>query len=268
LARRSLACRILLAPLVGPTPPSVVARLCSRVRVHAVIGLRVADSRAPTCRAVQLLGAMEARYTLACMVVAGNGIPVSKRLLGAAKYSVKLSVGRHWLETSACVNTKGDVYFNQMLRLDNIGLPAEAASIPDVFVHLMRGGTPICYARIKVGVGRGCCSSRCVYPEHLCSVSLQQLCLRFARRQLCMPEADLCCQIACSFGMVYSRKVGCCGGVLWRRFTRSLLRCWPGSGSRSSTGCRCRGTQSSTQYHERCTPAVSSCDWVRGLGLW
>jgi hypothetical protein len=77
---------------------------------------------------------------------------------GTAKYSIRVSIGRHALDTSACPNAKGDVYFNQMLRLDNIVLPMEVSSIPDVFVHLLKGGTAICYARIKVRLHpRGCC---------------------------------------------------------------------------------------------------------------
>ncbi len=71
-------------------------------------------------------------------------------LPGTAKYSIRVSVGRHSLETSPCPNAKGDVYFNQMLRLDNVVLPSEVSSIPDVFVHLLKGGTAICFARVKV----------------------------------------------------------------------------------------------------------------------
>jgi hypothetical protein len=73
---------------------------------------------------------------------------------GTAKYSIRVSIGRHALDTSACPNAKGEVYFNQMLRFDNIVLPTEVSSIPDVFVHLLKGGTAICYARIKVRLHR------------------------------------------------------------------------------------------------------------------
>ena len=45
----------------------------------------------------------------------------------------------------------GEVYWNQMLRLDNIALPGEPSCIPDLFVHLVKGSTPICFARVKVG---------------------------------------------------------------------------------------------------------------------
>ena len=93
---------------------------------------------------------MFAKYTLAAMVVAGNGIPASKRLLGASKFSIRVSIGGTVAETTSCANVKGEVHWNEMLRVDNISLPNEPASIPDVFVHLIKGGNPICFARVKV----------------------------------------------------------------------------------------------------------------------
>ncbi len=54
--------------------------------------------RAFRLRSAQLLEAMESRYTLAAMVVVGNGLPVSKRFLGTGTRMVSLMHMCHALQ--------------------------------------------------------------------------------------------------------------------------------------------------------------------------
>lgn len=72
------------------------------------------------------------------------------QFLEKGKFSIRISVGAVGIETAPRDNTKGEVLWNEMLRMDNVELPKHPVCVPDVFIYLNKNGKPICFARIPV----------------------------------------------------------------------------------------------------------------------
>lgn len=96
------------------------------------------------------------RYTLRAALFYGTEIPVftSKTNWNRnTRMSLKISVGRHSVESSRAHNVSGICHFNQYLDAVGVELPADLDQVPDVFVHLihqtMNESRCICFARFK-----------------------------------------------------------------------------------------------------------------------
>ncbi|TDH69811.1 hypothetical protein CCR75_006460 [Bremia lactucae] len=96
------------------------------------------------------------RYTLRAALFYGTEIPVftSKTSWNRnTRMSLKISVGRHVVESSRVQNVSGICHFNQYIDIINAELPADLDQIPDIFVHLVRKtmneARCICFARFK-----------------------------------------------------------------------------------------------------------------------
>ncbi|KAG7378050.1 hypothetical protein PHYPSEUDO_010611 [Phytophthora pseudosyringae] len=96
------------------------------------------------------------RYTLRAALFYGTEIPVftSKTNWNRnTRMSVKISVGRHSVESSRADNASGICHFNQYIDVVDVELPADLDEVPDVFLHLIRQTMNetrcICFARFK-----------------------------------------------------------------------------------------------------------------------
>ncbi|KAG1697428.1 hypothetical protein DVH05_016302 [Phytophthora capsici] len=96
------------------------------------------------------------RYTLRAAFFYGTEIPVftSKTNWNRnTRMSLKVSVGRHCVESSRADNVSGICHFNQYIDVVDVELPADLDQVPDVFVHLIRHtmneSRCICFARFK-----------------------------------------------------------------------------------------------------------------------
>ncbi|CAH0473142.1 unnamed protein product [Peronospora belbahrii] len=96
------------------------------------------------------------RYTLRTALFYGTEIPVFKSNTNwnrNARMSLKISIGRHSVESSRAHNLAGVCHFNQYLDIIDVELPADLDQVPDVFVHLVRPtmneSRCICFARFR-----------------------------------------------------------------------------------------------------------------------
>ncbi|KAF1773512.1 C2 domain [Phytophthora cactorum] len=96
------------------------------------------------------------RYTLRAALFYGTEIPIftSKTNWNRnTRMSLKISVGRHSVESSRVHNVSGICHFNQYIDIVDVELPADLDQVPDIFVHLVRKtmneSRCICYARFK-----------------------------------------------------------------------------------------------------------------------
>uniref|UniRef100_M4BZV0 C2 domain-containing protein n=1 Tax=Hyaloperonospora arabidopsidis (strain Emoy2) TaxID=559515 RepID=M4BZV0_HYAAE len=96
------------------------------------------------------------RYTLRAALFYGTEIPVftsNTNWNRNARMSLKISVGRHSVESSRVHNLSGICHFNQYLDIVDVELPSSLDQVPDVFVHLVRQTMSesrcICFARFK-----------------------------------------------------------------------------------------------------------------------
>ncbi|UIZ28727.1 hypothetical protein KXD40_009391 [Peronospora effusa] len=96
------------------------------------------------------------RYTLRAALFYGTEIPAFKSNTNwnrNTRMSLKISVGRHSVESSRAHNVSGICHFNQYLDIVDVELPADLDQVPDVFVHLVRPtmneSRCICFARFK-----------------------------------------------------------------------------------------------------------------------
>ncbi|ETM03354.1 hypothetical protein L917_00416 [Phytophthora nicotianae] len=96
------------------------------------------------------------RYTLRAALFYGTEIPVftSKTNWNRnTRMSLKISMGRHCVESSRAHNVSGICHFNQYIDIMDVELPADLDQVPDIFVHLVRKtmneSRCICFARFK-----------------------------------------------------------------------------------------------------------------------
>lgn len=96
------------------------------------------------------------RYTLRTALFYGTEVPVFQSKTNwnrNSRMSLKISVGRHSVESSRAHNLSGVCHFNQYLDIADVDLPADVDQVPDVFVHLVRPTMNelrcICFARFK-----------------------------------------------------------------------------------------------------------------------
>lgn len=133
----------------------------SMYRGRLLVSLRVEDASKssndrPHARTIvhPSLGPPTTRFTLRVALFYGTEIPMfaSKTNWNRnTSMSVRISIGKHAIESSNADNVSGVCQWNQYLEIPDITLPSDIAQVPDVFVHLVRlqmtEARYICYAR-------------------------------------------------------------------------------------------------------------------------
>ena len=95
------------------------------------------------------------KYTLKAIVVTGSELPerYETSKLRNKKYAIRISVGIHEKMTDFGEPKRGGVIdWHQTLHLNDLDLPVDTGSLPDVFIYLVPEGQihHICYQRVSV----------------------------------------------------------------------------------------------------------------------
>ncbi|KAH7491166.1 Dysferlin [Phytophthora ramorum] len=160
----------LYGPPVGYDTDSSVLQLMQNHPAHAstyrgrlLMSLRVEDGLQSVNDEAHVRNLLNAsisprmkRYTLRTALFYGTEIPVftSKTNWNRnTRMSLKISIGRHSVESSRADNVSGICHFNQYIDIVDVELPEDLNQVPDVFVHLVRQtmneSRCICFARFN-----------------------------------------------------------------------------------------------------------------------